>query len=182
MNNLLWVDVETTGLDPIRDDILALGMMLTDSELNHKGSIELVFYRNPHTLRMSPFVLEMHTKNGLLEQSRNSNYMFCDAAYDIRKFLESASPVGAPMDQCPYVAGSTINFDRSFLLSNWPWYRDHVHYRSLDVSSLRTEISLMRPELLLGAPAKRDIHLPLADIEDSQNLLRFLRSKMWGVK
>ena len=95
MNNLLWIDVETTGLDPMRDDILALGMALTDSELSHKCSIELVFYRNPHTLRMGEYVCEMHTKNGLLERSRNSNYMFCDAAYDIRKFLESASPVGA---------------------------------------------------------------------------------------
>lgn len=182
MNNLLWIDVETTGLDPATDTVLALGMVLTDSELNLKQSMEIVFYRNPDSLVMSPYVGGMHHNSGLLERCRNSNRLFADATYDIQRFFELASPLSTPMEQRPYVAGSTISFDRSFMAQNWPWYVEYVHYRSLDVSSLRTEISLMRPELLQDAPKKRDIHLPLADIEDSQNLLRFLRSKMWGVK
>lgn len=179
MNNLLWIDVETTGLDPATDKILALGMVLTDANLNEiMGPLLVIFYHDTATLRMSDYVRQMHTKNGLLDRCGSLGWHF---AYEkaIRAYLDCCCQASTPMEQRPYVAGSTVSFDRSFMLHNWPWYRDHVHYRSLDVSSLRTEISLMRPELLQGAPEKRDVHLPLADIEDSQNLLRFLRSKLW---
>lgn len=181
MNALLWIDVETTGLDPTTDVVLALGLMRTGPNLEYPASLEIVFKHDPDRLKMSDYVREMHTKNGLLERCKGG-CSFEDGTKDIWTFLHYCCPAGAKMEARPYVAGSTISFDRSFMLHNWPWYRDHVHYRSLDVSSLRTEISLMRPELLQDAPKKRDIHLPLADIEDSQNLLRFLRSKMWGAQ
>lgn len=183
MNNLLWIDVETTGLDPVTDEVLAVGISLTDANINELAKpISVVFSHDPAKLRMSDYVREMHTKNGLLEKCRLHGLSAELCAHKIRTALDYCCSASLPMDQRPYVAGSTISFDRSFMARNWPWYVEYVHYRSLDVSSLRTEISLMRPELLQDAPKKRDVHLPLADIEDSQNLLRFLRSKMWGAQ
>lgn len=184
MNALLWIDVETTGLDPATDVVLAVGMVLTDASVSKtvESPLLVIFHHDPDALTMSDYVRDMHSNNGLLNMCARSGVTESEGSALIHGYLGFCCQAKSPMDQRPYVAGSTVSFDRSFMLHKWPWYRDHVHYRSLDVSSLRTEISLMRPELLQDAPKKCDIHLPLADIEDSQNLLRFLRSKMWGVK
>lgn len=181
MTRLLWIDVETTGLDPYSDNILAVGMRLTTAECETIREIEMYIHHPCARSHCAPEALAMHEKSGLMlrvtdpaAESNTPDYVL----HVVRRWLRENAPTGLPMSERPLVAGSTISFDRSFLRTWLPSYVDHVHYRSLDVSSTRELIRMHRPELLDGMPVAAARHTPLADIDDSMRLHRFLSERL----
>lgn len=182
---LVWVDIETTGLDPDKDLILELGIVVTDSNLDVVNQQSWIFvpYMDKSILDITPAVVEMHTKNGLwLEWSANANASGRDhldanddVISDVRLFLEEAGALGLPM------AGSTVHFDRKFLQAHFPEIHRLFHYRNIDVSTIKNLARIYRPKLYESAPLPREkTHRPLADLRDSIAELRhYLEGMKW---
>lgn len=128
---LIWVDIETTGLNPSEDEILEICCVITDKDLNIKASSKsLVISTNIY--HMNDWCMEMHSKNGLIKDVLKSNLKIKDAEAELLKFIQSWSNYKtSPM------CGSSVHFDRSFLKVHMPLIEDYFSYRNIDVSSFK---------------------------------------------
>ena len=179
----IWCDIETTGLDRDLDDILALGLVLTDAEFRVIDQREWVIGVPQSSLdRMNDFVLKMHTTSGLLDRVRASEFDIDTVEVIACAFLDAylGEPAEAPRDRPP-MAGNSVHFDRGFLDSAMPTLMKRFNYRHLDVSSLKVLAMATVP----GARAWNDsrphaAHTPLADLEGSIAELQHWRAVISG--
>lgn len=172
---LIWLDLETTGLDPQRDWIVEVGIVLTDGELNKLAENTWVVFVPPTVwTRIDPYVFAMHNFSGLRQES-----MFRGHGRDqVEKLvIRWLTDQGVASRALP-MAGSTIGFDRSFLSCQMSDIHQFAHHRSLDVSTLNIVASLMAQKTHEARPQKRGAHRPIADLEDSIDTLRYYRDNL----
>jgi oligoribonuclease len=177
---MIWVDVETTGLDENKEALLEVGIILTDRWGEYVPSWEMSWLINEpldeeyiinfirDTSPETQFVRDMHTKSGLFsEWSENRGYDFLNGQRDIANWLTTRdAPLKAPM------CGSSVLLDRLFLRKNMPGLEASFHYRNIDVSGIREIASLVNPRVVGSQPVGSEAHRPLADLHDSIDLYR----------
>ena len=162
--NLIWIDCEMTGLDLEKDVLVEIAVLVTDSELNVIGEgIDLVIAATPEQLAgMNEFVTQMHTNSGLITEIPTG--ISVSAAEDlIIKYLESASTVAGKSP----LAGNSVSVDRSFIARDMPRLNDYLHYRTIDVSSVKELARRWNAKVYFNSPAKTGNHRALGDIQDS---------------
>jgi oligoribonuclease len=162
--NLIWIDCEMTGLDLEKDVLVEIAVLVTDSELNVIGDgIDLVIAATPEQLAgMNDFVTQMHTNSGLITEIPNG-IALSEAEEQIIKYLESASTVAGKSP----LAGNSVSVDRSFIARDMPRLNDYLHYRTVDVSSVKELARRWNPKVYFNSPAKTGNHRALGDIQDS---------------
>jgi oligoribonuclease len=175
VDNLVWIDCEMTGLDLGTDALIELAVLVTDPELNVLGDgVDIVITPPADALaQMSAFVTEMHRNSGLLELLPNG-VTLAAAEAEALAYIRSHVP---DVRKAP-LAGNTIGTDRTFLARDMPELEGHVHYRNVDVSSLKELAKRWYPRIYFTAPTKSGNHRALADIRESIEELRYYREAM----
>lgn len=175
MDNLVWIDCEMTGLDLGTDALIELAVLVTDPELSVLGDgVDIVIKPPADALaQMSDFVTEMHRNSGLLELLPNG-VTLAEAEAQALAYIRSHVP---DVRKAP-LAGNTIGTDRTFLARDMPELEGHVHYRNVDVSSLKELAKRWYPRIYFTAPTKSGNHRALADIRESIEELRYYREAM----
>jgi oligoribonuclease len=170
----VWLDLEMTGLDPRTCAIVEIGVIITGPDMVPIAEIEHAVWQPDEVLaRMEPFVRDMHTKNGLLERVRASRVSLREAE---RNVLELVSKHCAFREGV--LAGNSIHVDRRFLIEHMPLLEGYLHYRQLDVSSLKVLTRAWFPESREFKKESKS-HTALADLRDSLEELRFYRTSFF---
>jgi len=170
-SNLIWVDLEMTGLDPDRDAVIEIATIVTDAQLNTlaEGPVIALHQSAERLAAMDEWNTTHHTRSGLVERVRSSRYDEARAEGETIAFLEQWVPPGvSPM------CGNSICQDRRFMVRYLPRLEAYFHYRNLDVSTLKILMRLWRPELESGL-VKTGTHLALDDIRESICEMRYYR-------
>jgi len=172
---LVWMDLEMTGLDPSRDTIVEIASLVTDDDLEIVAEgPDLVIHQAPEALAvMEPIVVEMHTKSGLLDAIAASTISLEEAGAQTLAFLRQWVPEPRTVPLC----GNSIGMDRRFLAAHLPEIEAWLHYRSVDVSSVKELVRRWYPGV--KAPQKPGTHRALDDIRESVRELRFYREHVF---
>jgi oligoribonuclease len=175
-DRLVWIDCEMTGLDLANDALIEVAVLVTDYELNVLGDgIDLVIAPPPAALdQMGDFVRDMHTASGLLEELANG-IPLADAEQQVLDFITSY--VKEPRKAA--LAGNSVGTDRTFLVRDMPRVESHLHYRNVDVSSIKELVRRWYPRVYYATPAKTGNHRALADITESIAELRYYRETVF---
>lgn len=172
---IVWIDCEMTGLDLAADALIEVAAVVTDSELNPLGDGVSVVIRPPDAAleQMNDFVREMHTSSGLLEDLP-SGLTMAEGEQIVLDYITQwvPEPGRAPL------AGNSIGTDKTFLDRDMPTLLGHLHYRVVDVSSLKEMARRWYPRIYFNSPAKTGNHRALADILESIDELRYYRAAM----
>ncbi len=174
---LAWMDLEMTGLDPARHTIVEIATLLTDDDLQviAEGP-ELVVHATPEQLsQMDDFVRNMHTRSGLLPQITASTVTLEEAGRLTLEFLRAHIPEPRSVPLC----GNSIGTDRRFLAVQLPEIEEFLHYRSVDVSTIKELARRWNPSTLKRSPEKNTTHRALDDIRESVDELRFYREHLF---
>lgn len=169
--NLIWIDLEMTGLDPDKDVIIEIATVVTDSQLNVLAEGPVMAVKQPDALLkgMDEWNTRQHGQSGLTQRVRDSLINAEEAQRRTLEFLQQWVPAGkSPM------CGNSICQDRRFLYRGMPELEVYFHYRNLDVSTLKELVARWAPELKSGFK-KRGSHLALDDIYDSIAELKYYR-------
>ncbi len=161
--NLIWLDLEMTGLEPQVDVILEIAIIITDKQLNTlaEGPVFAIHQNDDVLDNMSEWCIEHHGKSGLTQRCRDSKVDIYQATHESIKFIEPWVTKGeSPM------CGNSIGQDRRFINKYMPDFEDYFHYRNLDVSTIKELARRWKPEVL-DKVVKNGIHLALDDIRDS---------------
>jgi oligoribonuclease len=174
---LAWMDLEMTGLDPDKDVIVEIATIITDDQLNvvAEGPDLVIFQPETALANMDDVVVQMHTRSGLLDAIRASAITHDEAAAATLAFLREHLPEVRTVPLC----GNSIGTDRRFLARWMPDIDDHLHYRTVDVSSVKELCRRWYPEALKGAPRKAGGHRALDDIRESIAELRYYRGAVF---
>lgn len=168
----VWMDLEMTGLDDKTCTILQIATIVTDAELRELGSLDLVVWQPESVLEtMSPFVRRMHTENGLLDRVRKSAVSLADAEQKTLELVTGLVPFRKGI-----LAGNSIWQDRRFLLRYMPHLENYLHYRQIDVSTLKVLAGAWYGQRGLP-PTKASTHTALEDIRASIEELRHYRGR-----
>jgi oligoribonuclease len=174
---LAWIDLEMTGLDPARHTIVEIAALITDDDLAIVGEgPDLVVHPSPEQLaEMDDVVRTMHTRSGLLSDMEASTLTLADAGAETLAFLQKHihQPGTVPL------AGNSIGTDRRFLAAQLPDIEDYLHYRSVDVSTIKELCRRWRPEVYRAAPEKKGGHRALQDIRESVTELAYYRAAIF---
>lgn len=172
-DRLAWIDLEMTGLDTERHTIVEIAAVVTDSDLELlDDGIDLVVHASPEELdRMDDFVRKMHTKSGLLPAIEAATLTLPAAGTQVLEYLASHIPEPGAAPLC----GNSIGVDRRFLDRYLPEVDRYLHYRSIDVSSLKELCRRWYPAEYKGRPNKKETHRALDDILESVEELRYYR-------
>lgn len=175
MDNLVWIDCEMTGLDLGADALIEVAVLVTDGELNVLGEgVDVVIKPTDEALaQMGDFVTDMHRKSGLLDVLA-AGVTLEEAEEQVLAYVRQHVP---EVRKAP-LAGNTIGTDRAFLARDMPTLEGHVHYRNVDVSSLKELAKRWYPRIYFTAPSKSGNHRALADIRESIEELRYYREAM----
>ncbi len=173
---MVWVDCEMTGLDLLHDELVEVAALVTDADLNVLGEgIDLLIKPSAAALeQMGDFVRNMHLSSGLLADLDNG-LTVADAEAQVLDYVRSfvSEPRKAPL------AGNTIGTDRAFLAVQMPAFESYVHYRNVDVSSIKELVRRWYPRVYYSSPAKSGNHRALADVQESIEELRYYRDAVF---
>jgi len=174
--HLIWTDCEMTGLDLATDALVEIAVLVTDSELNVIGEgIDLVIHATDGQLAsMNDFVREMHTTSGLITEIPKG-ISVAAAEAQILTYLQSA---GVEAGKSP-LAGNSVSVDRNFIARDMPLLNAYLHYRTIDVSSIKELARRWYPKTYFAAPAKTGNHRALGDIQDSIAELAYYRAALF---
>lgn len=170
--NLIWIDLEMTGLEPEHDRIIEIATVVTDAQLNILGEGPVFAVSQPKTLldNMDSWNTRQHNQSGLVKRVLEDSVSEAEAERQTIKFLEQFLDKGkSPM------CGNSICQDRRFLYKYMPHLASFFHYRNLDVSTLKELALRWKPKILSGI-TKESKHLALDDIKDSINELAYYRT------
>jgi oligoribonuclease len=167
------MDLEMTGLDPTEDVIVEIATLITDDDLQvvAEGPDLVVHATDEQLAGMDDVVVEMHTRSGLLDAIRASDVTLADAGAQTLAFIREHVPDARTVPLC----GNSIGTDRRFLAAYLPEIEEHLHYRSIDVSTLKELARRWKPELLSAAPSKAGGHRAMDDIRESLAELVYYR-------
>ncbi|MGO4594054.1 oligoribonuclease [Leifsonia sp. 2TAF2] len=172
-DRLVWIDCEMTGLDLEVDELVEIAVVITDFELNVLDpGLSIVIKPDASALEnMGEFVRQMHTTSGLIEEIPNGKSL-AEAEYEVLEYVLKFAPTArtAPL------AGNTIGTDRMFIAKYMPRLDNHLHYRNVDVSSIKELARRWFPRIYFNAPEKNGGHRALADILESIRELDYYRS------
>ena len=170
---LVWVDCEMTGLDLTNDALIEVAALVTDPDLNVLGDgVDLVIHAEESALgAMVEIVREMHDKSGLTDAVRASTVTLAEAEEMVMAYVTEhvKEPRTAPL------CGNSIATDRGFLARDMPRFDSYLHYRMIDVSSIKELCRRWYPRTYFGQPAKGLAHRALADIRESIRELEYYR-------
>lgn len=170
---LVWIDCEMTGLDLGKDKLIEVAALVTDPELNVLGEgVDLVIHADDAALdAMPPVVRDMHAKSGLTDEVRRSAISIPEAEEAVLEYIREFVPNPRTAPLC----GNSIATDRGFLARDMPALDAHLHYRMIDVSSIKELCRRWYPRVYFGQPAKGLSHRALADIRESIRELEYYR-------
>lgn len=176
-DRLVWIDLEMTGLDPSHDEIVEIAAIVTDAELNElDAGISLVVCPPDLSILegMEDVVVRMHTESGLLDDIP-AGIALADAGAAVLAYVQGhvPEPRRAPL------AGSSVYVDRGFLAQYLPELDEYMHYRLIDVSTIKELARRWYPRSYFNAPAKTGGHRALADIRESIAELRYYRDTLF---
>ncbi|MEZ5235393.1 MAG: oligoribonuclease [Acidimicrobiia bacterium] len=174
---LAWMDLEMTGLDPMTDRIVEIATLVTDDQLNlvAEGPDLVIHVDDDMLAAMNPVVQRMHAQSGLTERIRASTMTLEEAGAETLAFLRSHIPDARSVPLC----GNSIGTDRRFLARYLPEIEEFLHYRSVDVSTIKELVRRWYPGVLDAAPRKATTHRALDDIRESLTELRFYREQVF---
>jgi oligoribonuclease len=173
-SNLIWIDLEMTGLDTMNDRIIEIATIVTDANLNILAEGPMLAIHQPDAVMqaMDEWNTRQHGESGLTERVKQSGYDVAMAESETIRFLEEHVPKG-----CSPMCGNSICQDRRFMARLMPELEEYFHYRNLDVSTLKELAKRWAPEVYKGV-VKQGKHLALDDIRDSINELAHYRDKL----
>jgi oligoribonuclease len=175
--NLVWIDMEMTGLDPETCVVLEIATIVTDKELNILAQGPVIAVHQPDEIldNMDEWCVKTHGSTGLTQRCRDSQYSVDDATNITIEFLKDYVPAGkSPL------CGNTIGQDRRFLVKYMPKLEAYFHYRSIDVSTIKELTKRWKPEVL-NEFTKKGVHLALDDIIESIDEMKFYREKVFKI-
>ena len=175
-DRLVWIDCEMTGLDLRTDALIEVAALVTDFDLNVLGEgVDVIIKPTETSLdQMIEFVRSMHEKSGLLEELANGKTL-AEAEEQVLAYIKEHCPEGSR----PPLAGNTVATDRAFLARDMPGLESFLHYRIVDVSSIKELSRRWYPRAYFAAPTKRGNHRALADIQESIEELRYYREAVF---
>ncbi|XP_039474806.1 small fragment nuclease [Oreochromis aureus] len=173
---MVWVDLEMTGLDVEKDQIIEMACLITDSDLNILAEGPNLIIKQPDELLegMSEWCKEHHGKSGLTQAVRDSKITLEQAEYEFLSFVRQHTPPG----QCP-LAGNSVHADKRFLDKYMPQFMYHLHYRIIDVSTIKELSRRWFPEEYKMVPHKKATHRALEDIRESIKELQYYRANIF---
>jgi oligoribonuclease len=173
MDRLVWIDCEMTGLDLGKDALIEIAALVTDANLNVLGEgVDVVIHADDTALESMPeVVMTMHAKSGLTEEVRKSTVSLAEAEAQVLNYIKEwvPDPRTAPL------AGNSIATDRGFIARDMPELDGHLHYRMVDVSSIKELARRWYPRIYYAQPSKGLAHRALADIKESIRELAYYR-------
>lgn len=177
---IAWIDLETTGLDPKNDNILEIGVVITNADVSEEyarkhwiiGQTEL----DLQISLMDAKVLDMHTNSGLLADCLKSELLLSECELEVVSFINGYC---AHDEKKPLLGGSSVHFDREFLRAHMPQVLRLFFYRNFDVSVLNTSAELFAPELRLKDDDRTIAHRSLADIDHSISVAKYYRDHVF---
>ena len=174
--NLIWIDCEMTGLDIEKDALIEIAVLVTDSQLNILGEgVDLVIKTDQEKLdSMGEYVKKMHTDSGLINEIANGVSM-SEAEDQIMAYLNRYAPEAGKSP----LAGNSVGVDRLFINRDLPKVAEHIHYRTVDVSSIKELARRWYPKVYFAAPKKDGNHRALGDIQDSIEELEYYRANIF---
>ncbi|CAN1509590.1 Orn Oligoribonuclease (3'-_5' exoribonuclease) [Mycobacteriaceae bacterium] len=172
-DELVWIDCEMTGLDLQSDKLIEIAALVTDADLNVLGDgIDVVIHADDEALDgMVEVVARMHRSSGLTEEVRASTISVPAAEEMVLDYIRAH----VPQAKTAPLAGNSIATDRGFLARDMPTLDDYLHYRMIDVSSIKELCRRWYPKIYYGQPEKGLVHRALADIQESIRELRYYR-------
>jgi len=176
-NNLMWVDLEMTGLDPDTDTVIEIATVCTDAELNilAEGPVCAIQTDSAYLDKMDDWNVKHHTESGLVARVKESQTSMQDAEQQTLAFMaEWVSPSTSPM------CGNSICQDRRFMARTMPALEAYYHYRNIDVSTIKELVRRWNPEKC-GGFKKKNTHLALDDIRESIAELQHYRKTVFSI-
>jgi len=175
-DRIVWIDCEMTGLDTVQDALIEVAVVVTDSELNVLGEGVDVVITPPQAAldQMNDLVRTMHTTSGLLEALPDGTTM-ADTQAAVLEYIK----VFVPDPNKAPLAGNSVGTDKSFLERDMPELMEHLHYRVIDVSSIKELARRWYPRIYFASPEKNGGHRALADILESIDELRYYRRALF---
>lgn len=176
-DKLVWIDCEMTGLDLSKDKLIEIAALVTDSELNVLGDgVDIVIHADDDALAGMPDVVKkMHAKSGLTEEVRASSVTLEEAQRQVLAYIREHVPVAGTVP----LAGNSIGTDRGFIARDMGDLDTYLHYRMIDVSSIKELARRWYPRIYFGQPTKGLAHRALADIEESIKELKYYRQTVF---
>ncbi|WP_080736384.1 oligoribonuclease [Rhodococcoides fascians] len=172
-DKLVWIDCEMTGLDLSKDKLIEIAALVTDSELNILGEgVDIVIHADDDALANMPAVVtDMHAKSGLTDEVRASTVSLEEAEQRVLAYIKEHVPVAGTVP----LAGNSIGTDRGFISRDMTALDTYLHYRMIDVSSIKELSRRWYPRIYYGQPPKGLAHRALADIKESIKELQYYR-------
>ncbi|MDF0529621.1 oligoribonuclease [Tsukamurella sp. 8F] len=176
-DKLVWVDCEMTGLDLGASKLIEIAALVTDSDLNILGEgVDIVIHADDVSLAtMPPVVVEMHAKSGLTEEVRASTVTVREAEEKVLAYIREH----VSTERSVPLAGNSIGTDRGFIARDMPELDQFLHYRMVDVSSIKELCRRWYPKVYQGQPPKGLAHRALADIRESIRELKYYRATVF---
>lgn len=175
--NLVWIDMEMTGLDPDSDKVLEIAVIVTDKELTvlAEGPVIAVHQSDAVLAAMDDWCTRTHTQSGLVARVKASQYDEASAAAECLAFLRQWVP-----ERSSPLCGNSIGQDRRFMVRHMPELEQFFHYRNVDVSTIKELVRRWQPQLLEGFN-KQGAHLALDDIRESIAELKYYRETVFKI-
>ena len=177
-SHLVWMDLETTGIDDRRCSILEIATIITDKDLNivEEGPVLIIHQTKGVLTKMDPWCIDQHGASGLTEASRKSKVSLAEAEAQTLAFVKKHCLRGkAPM------CGNSIGFDRRFVMHHMSKLNDYLDFRNVDVSSIKELVFRWYPGVVEKV-VKKSTHRSLDDIRESIEEMRFYRQHVFRVK